>query len=175
MEIPLNTIPARSGAAAIVLKDQKIKIINTHDSQVIDTWAFHLPPFQTGDAENAATLFPRGDSTEARNSYSEAANRAANAVEYMSMSHFRSCLNKLVPEVGDVLVSQKRAPLLKLVEDTSPGVHDTLVSACDRWRYAQLGAKDYHGSCTDNLWDAIEALSNSLKQRSGAGTDADGM
>ena len=30
--------------------------------------------------------------------------------------------------------------MLTLVEDTSPGVHDTVIAACDPFRYAQLGA-----------------------------------
>ena len=35
-----RTIPARRGAAARVGKGQRIKVINTHGSQVVDTWAF---------------------------------------------------------------------------------------------------------------------------------------
>lgn len=91
------------------------------------------------------------------------------------MTHLRACLHKLVPKVGDDLVSQKRAPLLKMVEDTSPGVHDTLIAACDRWRYARLGAKGDHESCTDNLWDAIEALCESVEKASGSADGADAM
>lgn len=89
------------------------------------------------------------------------------APEYMSMCHCRASLLKLTPAVGDVLVSQKRAPMLKLLEDTSPGVHDTLIAACDRWRYSELGVQGYHESCTDNFWDAVYALytsSGSLDQ-----------
>jgi uncharacterized protein YcgI (DUF1989 family) len=63
--------------------------------------------------------------------------------------------------VGDTMVSQKRAPMVKLLEDTSPGVHDTLIAACDRWRYSELGVDGYHESCTDNFWDALAALSTS--------------
>jgi uncharacterized protein YcgI (DUF1989 family) len=69
---------------------------------------------------------------------------------------------KLTPEVGDVLVSQKRAPLVKMVEDTSLGVHDTLIAACDRWRYSELGVEEYHESCTDNCWDALTVLASDL-------------
>jgi uncharacterized protein YcgI (DUF1989 family) len=80
----------------------------------------------------------------------------------MSMSHCRASLLHLTPTVGDTLVSQKRAPLLKMTEDTSPGVHDTLIAACDRWRYAELGVQTYHKNCTDNFWDALAALAASL-------------
>ena len=32
---------------------------------------------------------------------------------------------------GDALVTNRRRPILTLVEDTSPGLHDTLIAACD--------------------------------------------
>ena len=35
------TIPARSGKAGHVSKGQRIKVINTHGEQVVDTWAFN--------------------------------------------------------------------------------------------------------------------------------------
>lgn len=78
------------------------------------------------------------------------------------MSHCRAKLLKLLPGVGDVLVSQKRAPLVRIIEDTSPGVHDTLIAACDRWRYSELGVGTYHENCTDNYWDALTALAFDL-------------
>ena len=37
------------------------------------------------------------------------------------------------------------------MEDTSGGIHDTLMAACDRYRYEVLGCTDYHDNCTDNL------------------------
>ena len=36
-------IPARLGKAAKLNKGQSVKLINTHGSQVVDTWAFRLP------------------------------------------------------------------------------------------------------------------------------------
>src|SRR5690606_38362637 len=41
--------------------------------------------------------------------------------------------------------------MLTLIEDTSGGVHDTLIAACDRYRYQQLGHVGHHDNCTDNL------------------------
>jgi uncharacterized protein YcgI (DUF1989 family) len=79
------------------------------------------------------------------------------------MCHTRASNLKITPEVGDVLRTQKRAPIVKLVEDTTPGVHDTLIAACDRWRYSELGVKGYHESCTDNCWDALAALASSIE------------
>jgi uncharacterized protein YcgI (DUF1989 family) len=45
-----------------------------------------------------------------------------------------------------------------LLADTSPGIHDTLLAACDRYRYALLGCPDYHDNCTDNLAAALAEL-----------------
>jgi uncharacterized protein YcgI (DUF1989 family) len=40
MSEQMVTIPARSGKAARVQQGQKITVVNTHGSQVVDTWAF---------------------------------------------------------------------------------------------------------------------------------------
>ena len=160
----LQTIPARRGAATIVRAGHKIKIINTHGNQVVDTWAFSLPSTSNIVASSSIEppLYPNATPTSI-NQYSPASNIAAAIPEYMSMSHTRASKHKITPEVGDVLLSQKRAPMVKVVEDTSPGVHDTLISACDRWRYSELGVEGYHESCTDNCWDALLALSESVE------------
>ena len=78
--------------------------------------------------------------------------------EALSMEHLRPHLRRTVPKVGDALVTNRRRPLLTLVEDTSPGVHDTLVAACDVHRYAGLGHVGYHYNCTDNLRLALQAI-----------------
>jgi uncharacterized protein YcgI (DUF1989 family) len=75
--------------------------------------------------------------------------------EYLSMEHTRTSLAKLVPTVGDGLYSTRRRVLLTLVEDTSPGVHDTLVAACDPERYRQLGGSEDHPSCAGNFRRAL--------------------
>ncbi|MEM7293019.1 MAG: urea carboxylase-associated family protein [Pseudomonadota bacterium] len=78
--------------------------------------------------------------------------------EFLSNEHTRSCLEKLIPSVGDSLYSNARRPILTLVEDTSPGIHDLLLSACDPQRYALLGCKEYHRNCQDNLREAMQAI-----------------
>jgi len=55
--------------------------------------------------------------------------------EFMSMEHSRVAIDRIIPGVGDALVTNRRRPILTLVEDTSGGIHDTLFAACDRWRY----------------------------------------
>ena len=117
-------IPARRGIAHRLRRHQIVSIINTHGSQVVDTWAFN----------------------------------AADTNEFMSMEHSRVAMLKIVPQVGDALVSNRRVPLLTVVADTTPGVHDTLVAACDRYRYATLGFHGIHDNCTDNLAAAMRAI-----------------
>ncbi|HLH64431.1 MAG TPA: urea carboxylase-associated family protein [Solirubrobacteraceae bacterium] len=82
---------------------------------------------------------------------------AADPSEWLSMEHTRTALRRLVPAVGDELVSSSRRPLLRLVADSSPGVHDTLIAACDSERYRQLGAGPGHANCADNLRQALAA------------------
>ena len=78
--------------------------------------------------------------------------------ECMSMEHSRASLGRIIPAPGDSLVTNKRRPILTVVEDTSPGVHDTLIASCDVYRYEQLGCKGFHDNCTDNLRIALEAM-----------------
>jgi uncharacterized protein len=78
--------------------------------------------------------------------------------EFMSMEHTRSWLRRLMPRVGDALVTNHRRPILTILEDTSSGIHDTLLAACDRYRYELLGCTDYHDNCTDNLRQALTEL-----------------
>jgi uncharacterized protein YcgI (DUF1989 family) len=76
----------------------------------------------------------------------------------MSMEHSRVAIGRIIPGVGDALVTNRRRPILTLVEDTSGGIHDTLFAACDRWRYELLGCREYHDNCTDNLAAALAEL-----------------
>jgi uncharacterized protein YcgI (DUF1989 family) len=78
--------------------------------------------------------------------------------EFMSMEHSRVAIGRIIPGIGDTLVTNKRRPILTLVEDTSGGIHDTLFAACDRWRYEVLGYQGYHDNCTDNLAAGLAAL-----------------
>ena len=79
-------------------------------------------------------------------------------VEFMSMEHTRATLLKLRPQAGDRLVTNKRRAILTLEEDTSSGVHDTLIAACDNERYGLLGCTEYHDNCTDNLHAAMSEI-----------------
>jgi uncharacterized protein len=78
--------------------------------------------------------------------------------EFMAMEHLRQVLSRIIPREGDPLASNHRRPILTLVEDTSPGIHDTLMAACDVWRYRNLGCTEYHDNCRDNLFAAMAEL-----------------
>ena len=120
----LIQIPARKGKAAFVSKGQSVKLVNTHGSQVVDTWAFVRHDLK----------------------------------EFMSMEHTRATLVKIMPACGDHLYTNRRRPILTITEDTTPGIHDTLMAACDNYRYALLGCTEYHDNCTDNLAAAMYEL-----------------
>lgn len=127
---PLQLIPASHGKATRLTKGQYVRIINTHGGQVVDTWAFPMP------------ISPSGS-----------------GLEYMSMSHTRAFINKVIPAVSDSLVTNHRRPILTLVEDVSTGtVHDTVIAACDIYRYQGLGVTDYHRNCSDNLHEALAEI-----------------
>jgi hypothetical protein len=83
---------------------------------------------------------------------------AADLREFMSMEHARVAMGHIIPKVGDRLVTNRRRSILRIVGDTSGGIHDTLIAACDRWRYELLGCPTYHDNCTDNLAAAMREL-----------------
>lgn len=123
MGIERITVPARAGRAVRLAAGDRLAVVNTHGTQVVDLWALGLPDVS----------------------------------ECLSMVHTRSSLRRLRPHVGDVLVTNRRQPILRLIEDTSPGVHDTVIAACDLERYRQLGVEGYHDNCCDNFRAAIAA------------------
>ncbi len=117
-------VPARCGRAVRLDAGQEIRIVNTHGTQVCDTWAF-----------NAAALN-----------------------EFLSMEHARAWLDRMTPRPGDALVTNRRRPILTFLEDSSPGVHDTFIAACDLYRFRTLGVEGYHDNCADNLRMAMKAV-----------------
>ncbi|MDH3229439.1 MAG: urea carboxylase-associated family protein [Alphaproteobacteria bacterium] len=120
----LIEIPARGGKAVQLARGQSVKVVNTHGTQVVDTWAFNLD--EPG--------------------------------EFMSMEHLRVAIGGIFPKAGNPLVTNRRRPILTLIEDTSPGIHDTLLAACDAHRYRLLGCDEGHANCTDNLHMALAEI-----------------
>lgn len=83
---------------------------------------------------------------------------AANPNEFMSWEHGRGWLSAIIPKVGDDMVTNRRRPIMTIETDTSPGIHDTLMSACDLFRYTTLGCTEYHDNCSDNMRMALLAI-----------------
>jgi uncharacterized protein YcgI (DUF1989 family) len=121
MSTALDVIPARSGKAVPVRRGQLVQVVNTHGSQVIDTWAF-------------STADPN---------------------EHMSMEHTRAGSKQLALTIDGQLLTNRRSPILTVTQDTSPGIHDTLIAACDIYRYQSLGHVGHHENCTENLHKAL--------------------
>jgi len=126
----LTTVPARKGVAVRMKRGQQITVINTHGTQVVDTWAFSADDIR----------------------------------EFISVEHGRGPMLRTNPSQGDTLSSNHRRPMLTITEDTSGGVHDTLIAACDRYRYELLGHIGHHDNCTDNLAAALDALGPKVPQ-----------
>jgi uncharacterized protein len=84
--------------------------------------------------------------------------------EYLSCAHTKPSIEKLFPRVGDAAYTNHRRPIVRLIEDHSPGEHDMQYAACDRWRYIELGGPSQadHGSCQANLHNALRAEMVSL-------------
>ncbi len=78
--------------------------------------------------------------------------------EFYSSEHSRGLTYRVNPKVGDVLLSNRRQPIATFLVDTSPGVHDTIIAACDLARYRGLGHDGYHDNCSDNLRQALMAI-----------------
>ena len=79
------------------------------------------------------------------------------AATYLSTSHTRLAIGRISPRPGDVLVDNRRQPMLEILADTSPGGHDTLIPCCDPQRYADLGYDGEHRNCTANFLAAVAA------------------
>lgn len=83
---------------------------------------------------------------------------ANDLTEHMSMEHTRPTIGSIFPRAGGKLYTNRRRAILAFEEDTSPGIHDTLMAACDDQRYGLLGCTEYHDNCTDNLRAGLAAL-----------------
>ena len=84
--------------------------------------------------------------------------RADDVSEYHSAEHTRAYVSRLFPRLGEHFVTNHRRPILRLEEDSSPGIHDMLCAACDTERYTGLGVQGWHASCQENLRRAMAEL-----------------
>ncbi|MFJ9370691.1 DUF1989 domain-containing protein [Nocardia sp. NPDC101769] len=88
---------------------------------------------------------------------------AHDLTEHHSASHTRTHTARLFPALGESFVTNRRRPILTYVDDTSPGVHDMLIAACDPERYAAYGDPE-HANCADNLRRTVTELGHGAPQ-----------
>ena len=83
--------------------------------------------------------------------------------EYMSMEHSRVAHYRLAFRPGDLLYTNHWRPILRFVEDHSPGIRDTLCPACsaDSYRIFYDGGDD-HDNCSANLRTVLAAHGKSV-------------
>lgn len=78
--------------------------------------------------------------------------------DWRSMHHTHSRVKRLIPREGEAFHTYTRRPILTVIEDHSPGCHDSTYPACDKYRYQLEGVEGYHRSGGDNLVEALAAL-----------------
>jgi uncharacterized protein YcgI (DUF1989 family) len=71
--------------------------------------------------------------------------------EYLSGRHTRAANRRLFPRMGEAFYTNQMRPILTLVGDTSPGVHDMLWMSCNPVLYRSMGVEGYHPNCHDNF------------------------
>jgi uncharacterized protein YcgI (DUF1989 family) len=81
---------------------------------------------------------------------------AGDLTEALSGVETRRSLLSLFIRVGDVLLSSRRRPMMRVVFD-SIGVHDFTVPACDATRYAVDFGVPGHRNCLDNMFRSLQA------------------
>src|SRR5579872_3550600 len=79
---------------------------------------------------------------------------SADKREWLSVGNTRSATERLFPGVGQSFYTNQLRPILALVEDHTPGVHDMLYRACDPLLYALMGVTGHHPSCQENFQKA---------------------
>jgi uncharacterized protein YcgI (DUF1989 family) len=82
--------------------------------------------------------------------------------EYLAMDQTHSVNSTIFIRQGMRLISNRRRAMLLLAEDTSPGIHDTLLCACNSAIYRELGCAPDHRSCEQNLHEALATISMSV-------------
>ena len=83
--------------------------------------------------------------------------------EHLSMEHSRSANYTLLFKPGQRLYSNRFRPLLQLLDDTSPGYHDTLHAACSAGSNRFYHAAHEYPNCQDNLLRQMESRGRTLQ------------
>ncbi|AGT08536.1 DUF1989 domain-containing protein [Paracoccus aminophilus] len=86
---------------------------------------------------------------------------AVDPLEYGAMEHTRSRNSSIFVECGMAVFSNRRRAMLTLIEDSSPGRHDTQLCPCSCELYREL-TPEPHRSCTDNFHEALASVGLAL-------------
>lgn len=78
------------------------------------------------------------------------------------MDHTRSVNSSIYFETGMTIVSNRRRPMVTLLDDSAALRHDTLLCPCNAELYEQLGCDYHHRSCSDNFHEALSQNARSL-------------
>jgi len=123
-------LAAGMGGAWRMKAGQIVVITNPYGTQVVDTWALADDCVNTGFG----------------------------TLQYSAMEHTRSVNSSIYIDTGLVVVGLDRQPLFTMIDDTSPGQHDTQLCPCNAPLYAELDQPRDHRSCTDNFHLALTEL-----------------
>lgn len=82
--------------------------------------------------------------------------------EYLSMEHSRSANYKLLFKPGEQLVSNCFHPMLRFLDDTSPGYHDTLHAACSAGSNRFYQSPREYPNCQNNLLEQMARQGHQL-------------
>ncbi|MDX2485482.1 MAG: urea carboxylase-associated family protein [Pseudodonghicola sp.] len=121
---------ASTGGAWHMAAGQTVRIVNSHGTQAVDAWALAADGSETGDG----------------------------TVQYSSMEHTRSVNSSIYIDTGLSVMGMDRRPLFTMVEDATPGHHDTQLCPCNGPLYADLGQPPAHRSCAGNFHDALAQI-----------------
>ena len=81
---------------------------------------------------------------------------ASAATEYLSTAHNRTAHYTTQFRAGHLLVSNRCRILLRFVEDTTDGFHDSFHAACSAQSYAHFRSDQQYPNCEVNLQKALQ-------------------
>jgi uncharacterized protein len=136
--------------------DWKLGIASFKERETMNAEERRYGTFKVPAAEGAAFRLASGDIMQVIN---ESGTQVVDfwclsletEAEHLSMGHCREVLGKIFFDPGDVLISDRYAPLLEYVGDTAGGRHDTLIAACSEEMYLRFGRERGHPNCAANF------------------------
>lgn len=128
------TLEARMGGTWRMKAGQTVRVINPYGTQAVDAWALADDGAETGHG----------------------------TCDYSSMEHTRSVNSSIYVDTGLAVMGMDRRPLFTMIEDSSPGHHDTQLCPCNSPLYADLDQPPEHRSCAGNFHDALSQIGLSM-------------